>query len=93
MKRNARGPRVVLDTRRESLVTHSGALLLEETIKISGLDTALSVALAPWRRRRARHDPGKAVLDLAVAVALGGDCAADLAAVRAQPGLFGCQRP
>jgi hypothetical protein len=89
VKRNARGPRVVLDTRRESLVTHSGALLLEETIKISGLDTALSVALAPWRRRRARHDPGKAVLDLAVAVALGGDCAADLAAVRAQPGLFG----
>jgi hypothetical protein len=29
------------------------------------------------------------VLDLAVAVALGGDCAADVAVVRAQPGVFG----
>jgi hypothetical protein len=37
------------------------------------------------------HDPGKIVLDLAVAVAvaLGGDCAADVAVLRAQPGVFG----
>ena len=35
------------------------------------------------------HDPGKVLLDLAVAVALGGDCLADLAVVRAQPDLFG----
>jgi hypothetical protein len=35
------------------------------------------------------HDPGKIVLDLAVAVALGGDCAADIAVARAQPGVFG----
>ena len=35
------------------------------------------------------HDPGKTVLDLAVAVALGGDCLADVAVVRAQPELFG----
>lgn len=90
MKRNARGPRVVLDARLESLVTHSGALLLEETIvKIAGLAGGLSAALGPWRKPRARHDPGKAILDLAVGVAIGGDCASDLAAVRAQPDLFG----
>jgi hypothetical protein len=35
------------------------------------------------------HDPGKTVLDLAVAIALGGDCLADAALVRAQPELFG----
>lgn len=35
------------------------------------------------------HEPGKALLDLVVAVALGGDCLADLAVVRAQPELFG----
>ncbi|MGO9670136.1 MAG: hypothetical protein ACLPS1_16435 [Streptosporangiaceae bacterium] len=35
------------------------------------------------------HDQGKIVLDLAVAVALGGDCMADVAVVRAQPALFG----
>ena len=35
------------------------------------------------------HDPGKTVLDLAVAIALGGDCLADVAVLRAQPELFG----
>ena len=32
------------------------------------------------------HDPGKIVTDLAVAVALGGDAACDIAVLRAQPG-------
>jgi hypothetical protein len=49
----------------------------------------LSKGLAPWRLPLAIHDPGKIVLDLAMAVALGGDCAADIAVVRAQPGVFG----
>jgi len=57
--------------------------------RLSGLDRALSKALAPWRVGRAVHDPGKMLADLAIAVALGGDCAADVAVVRAQPGLFG----
>jgi hypothetical protein len=35
------------------------------------------------------HDPGKIITDLAVALALGGDCLADVAMLRAQPGLFG----
>jgi len=49
----------------------------------------MSVALRPWRAPRSTHDPGKVLIDLAIAVALGGDCAADLAVVRAQPELFG----
>ena len=35
------------------------------------------------------HSPGKIITDLAVAVALGGDCLADVAMLRAQPELFG----
>jgi hypothetical protein len=35
------------------------------------------------------HDPGKIVTDLVVALALGGDCLADVAVLRAQPQLFG----
>lgn len=35
------------------------------------------------------HDPGKVLLGLAAAVTLGGDCAADIAVVRAQPEVFG----
>ena len=35
------------------------------------------------------HDPGKIIADLAVTLALGGDCLADIAALRAEPALFG----
>jgi hypothetical protein len=82
-------PSLVLDSGRESLVSSSGALLLRETIAAAGVGRDLSRALSPWRRDRAVHDPGKVLLDVATAVALGGDCLADLAAVRAQPAVFG----
>lgn len=88
MKSNAVSS-LVLDPVRESLISSSGALLLREAVRVAGLDRALSRSLAPWRSSRAVHDPGKTLLDLAAAVALGGDCAADLAVVRAQPDLFG----
>ena len=45
--------------------------------------------LARWRAPRAVHDPGKIVADLAAAVALGGDCLADIAVLREQPELAG----
>jgi Transposase DDE domain group 1 len=82
-------PGVVLDPTRESLVSSSGGLLLTRAVRCSGLDRGLSTAMAPWRVGRVVHDPGKVLKDLAIAVALGGDCAADIAVVRAQPGLFG----
>lgn len=63
--------------------------MLRRTLRLSGAQRALSAALAPWRGRRATHDPGKIMCDMAVAVALGGDCLADLAIVRAQPQVFG----
>ena len=73
----------------ESLLSSAGASLLVETARAAGLDRGLCDVLAPWRAPRAGHDPGKVVLDLAVAIALGGDCLADLGVVRAQPDLFG----
>lgn len=80
---------LVLDPARELLVSSSGALLLRQTVRLSGVERALSTALAGWRADRAVHDPGKVLVDVATAVALGGDCLADVAAVRAQPELFG----
>jgi Transposase DDE domain group 1 len=80
---------VVLDAARESLVSSSGGLLLRQTAWLAGLERGLSEALAPWRGRRTSHDPGKVLLDVATAVALGGDCLADVAVLRAQPELFG----
>jgi hypothetical protein len=80
---------LVLDPARESLVSSSGALLLKEALRVAGLDRGLSRALSPWRAARASHDPGKVIADLAAAVALGGDCLADIAVARAQPAIFG----
>lgn len=60
-----------------------------QTAQVSGLTQQLSAQLARWRPTRSVHDPGKTLLDLAVAIALGGDCLADVALVRAQPELFG----
>jgi hypothetical protein len=36
-----------------------------------------------------RHDPGKVLLDLAISLAMGGDCLADIAQLRAHPQVFG----
>ncbi|MDQ0578010.1 hypothetical protein QF030_000188 [Streptomyces rishiriensis] len=49
-------------------------MLLVETVRKAGLDTAISAALMPWRKALAVHDPGNILLDVALAVALGGDC-------------------
>jgi len=70
-------------------VSHAGSVLLLETVRATRLDRELSAALAPWRKPLARHDPAKVLLDLAVALALGGDCLADVALLRAGPQLFG----
>ncbi|HEY6695309.1 MAG TPA: IS1380 family transposase, partial [Solirubrobacteraceae bacterium] len=73
----------------DGLVSHAGAALLAEAADRLGLTDALSRALAPMRERRGRHDPGRVVRDLAVMLADGGDCLADLRAVRDQQPLFG----
>ena len=69
------------------VVSQAGAALLLRTAESVGLITALSRVLSPWRKPLAVHDPGKIVLDLAVAVALGGDCLADIGLARVEPGV------
>src|SRR3954454_9822429 len=73
----------------EGLVSHAGAALVAEAADQLGLTQALSRALAGVRQRRSKHDPGRVVRDLAVMLADGGDCLADLRAVRDQQSLFG----
>jgi Transposase DDE domain group 1 len=71
------------------VVSHAGAVLLVRVAERTGLIGALSTGLARWRKPLASHDPGKVVLDLAVALALGGDCLAGVAQLRAHPQVFG----
>ena len=89
MKSNRRSRRLQVVVGGELLLSSAGGSLLTATAATVGLDTVLSEQLRPWMAGRARHDPGKIVLDLAVAIALGGDCLSDLAVVRSQPDLFG----
>ena len=89
MQNTGRRPKIVVSADGRGIVSQAGALLLTETARITGLGAGLSAGLARWRPLRAVHDPGKAVLDLAVAVAIGGDCLADAGVLRAEPALFG----
>jgi hypothetical protein len=59
------------------------------TAQTVGLVSALSDALGPWRRPTALHDPGKVQPDLAVSLAVGGECLADVAQLRGAPEVFG----
>ena len=69
--------------------SHAGSLLLAELADRVGLTAGLSAAMAHSRRRRSAHDPGVVLTHLAVMLADGGDCLADIAALRQQPELFG----
>lgn len=70
-------------------VAHAGSALLAGLADKVGLTRALSRAMAPTRQRRSAHDPGVVLRDLAVMLADGGDCLADLGALRDQPDLWG----
>ena len=71
------------------LVSHAGSGLLAGVADRVGLTAALSDELSGLRERDAGHDPGRVIRDLAVMLADGGDCLADLRAVRDQTDLFG----
>lgn len=71
------------------LVSHAGSGLLAGLADRVGLTKALSRGLDGLRQRGGGHDPGRVIRDLAVMLADGGDCLADLRAVRDQAPLFG----
>jgi hypothetical protein len=89
VQNTARRPKITVSADGEGLVSQAGALLLAEAVRVTGLGDALTVGLARWRAPRAVHDPGKILTDLVTTLALGGDCLADIAMLRAEPGLAG----
>ncbi|KFG77062.1 IS1380 family transposase [Streptomyces mutabilis] len=88
-KRIGSFPRVRTEGGGRAVVSQAGSVLLVETVRKSGFDQAISGVLSPWRKPRAVHDPGKVLLDVALAVASGGDCLADVGMLRAEPAVFG----
>jgi len=70
------------------LTSRAGTALVAGVADRVGLTAGLSEALAGVRGRRSRHDPGRVVRDLALTLADGGDCLADLRALRDQQPLL-----
>ena len=89
VKRNPTRPRLKVTADGRSVVGHAGARLLSDLADGVGLTEALSVAMAPTKKRRRGHDRGQVLVDLAVMVAGDGESISDLATLRDQSELFG----
>jgi hypothetical protein len=85
--RSVRRAKVMPDGK--NLVSHAGAALLAELADRSGLTEAMSVAMEDCGISWHTHDPGVVLTHLAVAIADGADCLADIAALKEQEDLFG----
>ncbi len=86
-ERSIESVQVVADA--EGLTSRAGTALVAALADRVGLTAALAEALAGLRERRSRHDPGRVLRDLALMLADGGDCLADLRSLRDQETLFG----
>jgi hypothetical protein len=89
VKRDGLVDKLVVSADGTGQVSHAGSGLVAGVADRVGLTRALSQAMAPTRRRRSAHDPGVVLRDLAVMLADGGDCLADMGALRDQLDLFG----
>jgi len=79
----------VITCEETGVVSHAGTVLLAELADRIGLTTALSEATDSLRERRAGHDPGRVLVDVAVAIADGAVTISDVQALADQQGLHG----
>ncbi len=79
----------VVTTDGTGVVSHAGTVLLAELADRIGLTAALSEATGGLRARRAGHDPGRVLVDVAVAIADGAVTITDVQALADQQGLHG----
>lgn len=69
------------------LVSHAGLEWLAQTADLAGLTEGLSAAMAGVTGRR--HDPGRTLAQVVLALTDGATCLTDLAVLRNQPAMFG----
>ena len=63
----------------EGVVSHAGSRLLADVADRTTLTAELGEALAGLRKPRSRHDPGRVLVDMAVAIADGATTISDVA--------------
>ncbi len=71
------------------VVSHAGTVLLAQLADRIGLTAVLREATDSLRERRAGHDPGRVIVDVAVAIADGAVTISDVQALADQQGLHG----
>lgn len=89
MKSNAGRPRLTVTGDGKNVASHVGSRLVADLADALGLTAGLSEAMAPTRQRRGGHDRGQVLVDLAAAIADGGETISELVVLRDQPDLFG----
>nr|AHE14669.1 putative transposase for insertion sequence [uncultured bacterium] len=82
-------PRITATADGKGVVSHAGSRLLADVADRTTLTAELAEALAGLRKPRARHDPGRVPVDMAVAVADGATTISDVAVLADQAELFG----
>jgi hypothetical protein len=82
-------PKITVTADGAGVVSHAGSRLLADLADRSTLTGQLSQALAGLRSPRAVHDPGRVLVDLAVAVADGAEAISDIALLGDQAAVFG----
>jgi Transposase DDE domain group 1 len=82
-------PKITVTADGAGVVSHAGSRLLADLADATTLTGELSEALDGVRGPRPRHDPGRVLIDLAVAIADGAEVICDIAVLADQPVLFG----
>jgi hypothetical protein len=82
-------PKITATADGEGVVSHAGSRLLADVADRTTLTGQLAEALGGLRKPRARHDPGRVLVDMAVAVADGATTISDVAVLADQTALFG----
>ncbi|MEU6701762.1 transposase [Pseudonocardia sp. NPDC046786] len=82
-------PKIIVTADGVGVVSHAGSRLLADVADRTTLTAELSQALDALRRPGIRHDPGRVLVDLAVAVADGARTVSEIDVLRDQRELFG----
>ena len=72
-------PKIIITADGDGVVPHVGSRLLADVADRTTLTADLSQVLGGLRRPRTRHDPGRVLVDMAVAVADGASTISDVA--------------
>jgi Transposase DDE domain group 1 len=82
-------PKITATADGVGVVSHAGSRLLADVADRTTLTAQLTEAMGGLRKARARHDPGRVLVDMAVAVADGATTISDIAVLADQAALFG----